>query len=85
MACSDCKNSKANNEGEAMRQHKVIKWLIIVIVIQFIAFVASNGAWLWYESQFASISTEVTQETEDNGINTFIGGDYNGEAKDKNN
>ena len=57
-------------------------WILCVILI--FLFVATNGAWIYYESQFQVNETTVEQdiETGDGENTTVIGvGDYNGESK----
>lgn len=72
-----------NREAEALRyayesaltrNHHVIKWLVIVIVILIISLVGTNLAWVIYENQFEDYSETVTQETAD-GDNNYIGED----------
>ena len=51
MDCNACKSSKAesaNSEGEAMRQHIIIKRLIAVIVLLIVLLVGTNVAWLYF-------------------------------------
>ena len=60
-------------ESAQVRQERTIRRLWILCIIMFLAFVISNGAWLYYESQFADEIT-VTQENE-NGYNNYMGGD----------
>lgn len=60
-------------------------WILIIILLAL--FVGTNAAWIWYESQFETITTEITQENE-NGYNNYIGNDgdiNNGETDDQNN
>lgn len=65
------------------RQERTIKrlWILLILVISLL--VATNGAWIWYESQWEVVeTTEITQEN-DGGYNNYIGNDgdiYNGEA-----
>ena len=63
------------HEGEMARQEWTIKRLWILCIIIFLAFVISNGAWIWYENQFMDEVT-ITQENED-GYNNYIGNDGN--------
>lgn len=61
---------------------RTIKRLWIVLILTIVLLVGSNIAWVVYESSFEEITTTeqtVTQES-DNGNNSFIGGDYNGET-----
>lgn len=80
------------HEGILVRLERTIKRLWILCIIIFLAFVGSNAAWLYYESQWEVVETvtttttqEVEQDSEDGGSNNnyFYGGDYNGEAKIK--
>lgn len=62
-------------------------WIANIILI--IALILSNGAWIYYESQWqvvdsTTVQQEVEQETEEGGDNTFIGGDYYGTTDSKN-
>ena len=69
------------------RQERTIRRVWILVIIVLALFVGSNAAWIWYESQFEDVYTEITQENE-RGINNFIGndGDINnsGETDGKN-
>lgn len=57
-------------------------WILCILLV--ILLVATNGAWIWYNSQFEYFT--VTQENED-GYNNFIGNDgeitNNGKADSK--
>lgn len=67
-------------EGEMARAERRDKRHFIVTLILIICLVLSNAAWIYYESQWETVS--VTQENED-GYNNYIGNDgdiYNGEA-----
>ncbi len=70
------------HEGMMVRQERHIKRLWILCIIIFSALVISNGAWLWYESQFEDqvITQDVYQETLTGGYNLYngnvVGGDY---------
>lgn len=88
MDCKTCKENRQKlepvpyivHEAAMARQEWTIKRLWILALVALALLVGTNGAWLWYESQFEDIS--VTQENED-GYNNFIGNDgdiYNGEA-----
>lgn len=50
------------------------KRFFTIIIILILLLVASNGAWLWYESQFEDEVVTVTQENAD-GTNNHIGND----------
>lgn len=60
------------HEGEVARLERIIKRLWVMCIIIFLAFMASNCAWIHYSMQFESV--EVSQDAE-NGTNTFIGND----------
>lgn len=69
------------HESAQARMERVVKRLWIVLIILIVLLVASNGAWLWYESQWEYFETTVTQQT-DRGFNNYIGNDgdiHNGE------
>lgn len=75
------------HEGDMARQERTIKRLWITSLVAIILLVATNGAWIWYESQWQTVETttqEVTQDTE-GGNNSFTGGDYYGETDGQNN
>lgn len=75
------------HESDMARMERQIKRLWIVLIMTIVFLVATNAAWIYYESQWETVETvtqEVTQEA-DNGINRFIGGDYYGEADGKDN
>lgn len=89
MNCDNCTIKKADpvpyivHESAMARQERTIKrlWILLILVISLL--VATNGAWLWWESQWEVVeTTEITQEN-DGGYNNYIGNDgdiYNGEA-----
>ena len=69
-------------EGEMARAERRQKRDFIVILILIIALILSNAGWIYYESQWETVS--VTQENED-GYNNYIGNDgdiYNGTTDD---
>ena len=89
MDCRSCKEQaeatipRSVFESVLARADRNARRLWIVIIILIILFVATNGYWIWYNSQWEVVETyqEVTQEA-DNGINRFIGGDYYGNGED---
>ena len=91
---ADCKSCKSKeqpseavpfivHEGMMARAERTAKRLWITILLLIVLLVGTNGAWIWYESQFEDCVTtqEVTQDVE-NGNNSFIGGDCYGKAND---
>lgn len=76
----------AQHEKDQNRLTKIIKWLIAIIVILIVLLVGSNIAWIVYENSFEDyVITQDVEQDADNGTNNFVGGDYYGEAEDKNN
>lgn len=72
------------HEGAVARLERVIKRMWVLVLLLIILFVASNGAWILYESQFEEIRIEQDNES---GYNNFIGNDgdiYNGETDNNN-
>lgn len=63
------------------RMERTVKRLWITIILLIALLVGSNGAWLWYESQYEQVTQTVTQDA-DNGTNSFVGGDLIGETND---
>ena len=93
--CSNCNNEKSTpeavpyivHESAMARAERGAKRLWVVIILLIVLLVGSNGAWLWYESQFETVTTEITQENAD-GYNNYIGNDgdiVNGETDSKSN
>lgn len=76
------------HEGMMARMERMNHRLWIVIIVLIIALIATNLAWVIYESQFIEydITTqEVTQDTDGGGSNRFVGGDYYGTSDGQNN
>lgn len=76
-------------ESALARMERTIKRLWILVIIVFAALVITNGAWIWYESQFEDITMtqDVTQDSGEGGTNNFNGnvvnGDYHGETENQ--
>lgn len=62
------------HESAMARQERTIRRVWILVIIVFALFVVTNAAWIFYESQFEDVYTEITQENE-NGYNNYIGND----------
>lgn len=88
--CKTCKENHQNvepvpyivHESAMARMERTIKRLWIALILVICLLVATNGAWLLWESQWEVVETEITQEN-DCGYNNYIGNDgdiYNGEA-----
>lgn len=81
--CSNCNNEKSTpeavpyivHESAMARAERGAKRLWTVIILLIVLLVGTNGAWLWYESQFETVeTTEVIQENAD-GYNNYVGND----------
>lgn len=71
-------------EGMVDRVSRTNKRLWIMCILLIVLLVGTNAMWIWYESQWEAIETEITQENE-HGYNNYIGNDgdiYNGETND---
>lgn len=75
----------AAHEGAMARMERIIRrqWILCIILIVLLA--VTNGAWIYYESQFEDVvSTEISQDVNsDDGGNAVIndGVHINGESK----
>lgn len=73
-------------EGVCARFERTIKRLWILVIILTVFLVGTNCAWLWYESQFETVTSETATETytsdaTDGGVAIANGNgevDYNG-------
>ena len=97
MDCETCKEKRKviaqipkdvpyiAHEVAVARLERVIKRMWVLVLLLIILFVASNGAWILWESQYQTIETTITQENAD-GYNNYIGNDgdiVNGNADDQ--
>lgn len=58
---------------------RTIKRLWVIVILLVVLLFGSNAAWIWYESQYETISVEQeVRQMADNGENSFVGGDYYG-------
>lgn len=75
MDCESCKAARAPeavpyivHEGAMARMERVIKRLWVALVLLLVLLVATNGLWIWYESQWEEVVTETyTSETDGGG------------------
>lgn len=93
--CKTCKEHRQNvepvpyivHESAMARQERTIRRLWILLLVLVVLLVGTNALWIWYESLFEDVYTEITQEN-DRGFNSYIGndGDINnyGETDDQN-
>ena len=61
-------------------------WQAAGIAKLIVILVATNGAWIWYESQFSDIVTTIEAEQDGSGVNIVSGGDldYGAEGEGNN-
>ena len=88
MDCKTCKEIRKQQEATISRYafestmvsfETTIKrlWIVIIILIALLA--GTNGAWIYYTSQWEVVeTTEVTQQADGSGNNSYIGGSYYG-------
>ena len=93
-SCGDCK--KEHNASESVpyivheasmaRMERQAKRLWITVLALIVILVATNGAWIWYESQFSDIVTTIEAEQDGSGVNIVSGGDldYGAEGEGNN-
>lgn len=93
--CETCKGKDAHapesvpyivHESSMARMERQIKRLWITVLVLIVMLVSTNGAWIWYESQFSDIETTIEAEQDGSGVNIVSGGDldYGAESKDNN-
>lgn len=67
-----------SHEGDMARMERANKRLWIIILMLIAVLLGTNGAWIYYESQFVYEDTtkiEAEQETSE-GSNYVVGGDF---------
>lgn len=94
MDCKTCKENRQNvepvpyivHESAMARMERTTKRLWILLILTVSLLVATNGAWIWYESQWETVETwqDVWQEADGDGSNQFVGGDYHGWPESEN-
>lgn len=94
MNCKECKEKRNELqtvpfvvlEADRSRSERRERRHFIIELVLILLLVATNAAWLWYESQFETVIETTTTfegvEQEVEGSNYIVGGDMNGEAKD---
>ena len=91
--CSNCKNENKNpeavpyivHESAMARAERSAKRLWVAIILMIVLLVGTNGAWLWYESQFEVVETTTIEAEQDgSGVNVVGGGnvEYGAESND---
>lgn len=69
------------HEADMARMERSNKRFWILLIITICLLVATNAAWIAYESQFQYVTSteqEVEQDADSDGNNSFVGGDYYG-------
>ena len=69
-------------ESALLHADRTNKRLWVVVILLVVSLLGTNAGWIYYESQWKVVETEITQENED-GINNYIGNDgdiHNGET-----
>lgn len=89
--CANCAKAKAvpnpipyiAHESAMARMERIIRRLWVAVLVLIVALLATNGAWVYYESQFTGEVHEVTQDVDTgNGNATVTGiGDIYGESE----
>ena len=86
MDCETCKEKRKviaqtpkdvpyiAHESAVARLERVIKRLWVLALVLIVLLAASNAAWIWWESQYETIETTITQENSE-GYNNYIGND----------
>ena len=76
MDCEACKEKRKviAQTPKVARLERVIKRLWVLAIVLIVLLAASNAAWIWWESQYETIETTITQENAD-GYNNYIGND----------
>ena len=92
--CESCKKSQNApesvsyivHESSMARMERQVKRLWITVLVLIVMLVATNGAWILYESKFSDIETTIEAEQDGSGVNIVSGGDldYGAESKDNN-
>ena len=97
MDCKTCKDQRsvvpfAAFESAVLRLERANRRLIAVVILLVVMLFLSNGAWLWYESQFVDEVTETIETSTEGGgdaYGTLLSGDNNevnyGESEDNEN
>ena len=74
------------HESSMARMERQVKRPWITVLVLIVMLVATNSAWIWYESKFSGIETTIEAEQDGSCVNIVSGGDldYGAESKDNN-
>lgn len=83
-------NQNFTSEVFTATLERTIKRLWVLCIILIVALIASNGAWIYYESQFENVVTTTTIDTNTKGGGDAFGvigdnNEVNSDGKDKDN
>lgn len=76
MNCNECKTQSVPyivHEAAMARMERTTKRLWVLLILVVVLLVGTNGAWIWYESQFEDVVVEQEVDT-GNGSATVAGG-----------
>ena len=81
--CETCKNRQnmenvpyVVHEAAMARAERAARRMWAVIILLIVMLVGTNGAWLWYESQFEDVVTNTTVEADaEDGGNAIANAD----------
>lgn len=62
------------HESNMARMERQIKRLWIVLIMTIVFLVATNAAWIWYNSQFEVTETTVTQDVDSGEGDAYVAG-----------
>ena len=62
------------HESDMARLERTIKRLWILLLVMLVLLVGTNGAWIYYESQFVEETTTVEQDIETGDGDAFVAG-----------
>lgn len=86
MDCKSCKESREiisrhAHEADLDRMDRVNKRWFAAWLITFVLLVGCVAGFVWYESQWEDVSTEVSQEVDTSSGSAYVigVGDYHGE------
>lgn len=78
--CEKCGNRSPDpvpyvaHESDMARLERTSRRLWIVLLVLIVLLAGSNGAWIYYESQFAEEATTVEQDIETGDGDAFVSG-----------
>lgn len=72
------------HEAAMARLERTIKRLWILCIVMFSAFVISNAIWIYYESQWETVTEQTVTQDNEGGNNSFVGGSVYGTPNSQN-